>query len=306
MDERSDGLRWFIALRAFLSRPESVKPILLVDEAESHLHYDAQADLVAVLEAQDLAASVIYTTHSVGCLPSDLGTGIRLVVVKDAQHSTLDNSFWSSGPGITPLLFGMGARLLAFTAIRVVVLAEGPSECVLLPTLLREATDRDDVGFRIVPGLAVVADDDFDTLAQEAARMGFLVDGDPGGRRIRDKLVGAGVDARKIIALRDLADNGLQLEDLVSVDTFVAAVNEEIQRWQPGRPTIQRTDVETGDHRMDAVKKWCSANGVNVPSKVALAQRVVDRRVLGPCLVSPTHLHALRRTYWELWTGLTL
>lgn len=65
LDERSDGLRWFVALVAYL-HSESVEapPILLVDEAEQHLHYDVQADLVRAFERQEAVADVIYTTHS--------------------------------------------------------------------------------------------------------------------------------------------------------------------------------------------------------------------------------------------------
>lgn len=43
---RSSGLRMFVALRAFVAHERlAVAPILLIDEAEVHLHYDAQADL---------------------------------------------------------------------------------------------------------------------------------------------------------------------------------------------------------------------------------------------------------------------
>src|SRR5262249_39217436 len=44
--EKSDGLRQFLALLSFVNRsPSSTQPILLIDEVEAHLHYDAQADL---------------------------------------------------------------------------------------------------------------------------------------------------------------------------------------------------------------------------------------------------------------------
>jgi len=79
--ERSDGLRAFIALYAFTALQEGLtKPILLIDEAESHLHYDAQTDLVQVMENQDTSSQIIYTTHSAGCLPDDLGTGVRAII----------------------------------------------------------------------------------------------------------------------------------------------------------------------------------------------------------------------------------
>ena len=142
--ERSDGLRTFVALAAFLaSGRHRVPPILLLDEAETHLHYNAQADLVGVLLKSIDATQVFYTTHSPGCLPSDLGTGIRLIA-RDSAHgdaSIIKSNFWQDEePGFAPLLFAMGAGAAAFSMCRKAVLAEGPSDMILLPTLIRLAS----------------------------------------------------------------------------------------------------------------------------------------------------------------------
>ena len=96
--ERSDGLRQFLALLMFLSSHPNLKvpPIVLIDEVERHLHYDAQADLVQMLAHQDVAAKVVYTTHSLGCLPEDLGLGVRMVEATD-HLSQINNWFWSNG-----------------------------------------------------------------------------------------------------------------------------------------------------------------------------------------------------------------
>ncbi len=94
--EHSDGLKTFIALTAFAHgfQDPSVPLVLLIDEAEQHLHYDAQADLVRMLERQGVAAQVVYSTHSAGCLPSDLGTGVRGVAPVEGQgRSRVTNSF---------------------------------------------------------------------------------------------------------------------------------------------------------------------------------------------------------------------
>ncbi|MCK7638060.1 ATP-binding protein [Corynebacterium sp. P7202] len=46
-DERSAGVQMFVALVGFLNmKGQTRPPILLIDEAEAHLHIDAQADLV--------------------------------------------------------------------------------------------------------------------------------------------------------------------------------------------------------------------------------------------------------------------
>jgi ABC-type cobalamin/Fe3+-siderophores transport system ATPase subunit len=87
--ERSDGLRQFVALQMFATRNHVDQPILLIDEADQRLHYDAQADLVQMLGKQQLTPKVIYTTHSAGCLPEDLGNGVRTIIPSENGSSTI-------------------------------------------------------------------------------------------------------------------------------------------------------------------------------------------------------------------------
>jgi predicted ATP-dependent endonuclease of OLD family len=96
IQQRSDGLRQFVALRAHVASHggQGGPPVLLVDEADVHLHYNAQADLVQVFETQQQAAKVVYTTHSAGCLPQDLGRGIRMIVpIQGSDDSKIVNWF---------------------------------------------------------------------------------------------------------------------------------------------------------------------------------------------------------------------
>lgn len=152
--ERSDGLRSYIALVAAIAWArrvtDSERPtLLLLDEAEQHLHYDAQADLVEVLTSGQLASQVVYTTHSAGCLPEDLGAAVRVVLPdSSAERSRIQNWFWQAGPGFSPLLLGMGASSLAFTSVRRAVLTEGASDMIALPSLLREALGAQRLGYQ--------------------------------------------------------------------------------------------------------------------------------------------------------------
>jgi predicted ATPase len=51
LEERSAGLRSFVALIAFCATHAGGRtPILLIDEAENHLHYEGQANLLKVFE----------------------------------------------------------------------------------------------------------------------------------------------------------------------------------------------------------------------------------------------------------------
>lgn len=70
LEERSDGLKAFIALLALTARDErQIPPIILIDEAELHLHYDGQADMIQVFSRQEALPQIIYTTHSAARKP---------------------------------------------------------------------------------------------------------------------------------------------------------------------------------------------------------------------------------------------
>lgn len=301
LEDRSDGLRWFASLLAFADGWAEA-PILLVDELETHLHYDAQADLIAVLAKQRFTSKVIYTTHSFGCLPFDLGTGVRVVQPLDTATSRLENGFWKAGAGFSPLLASMGAAALSFTPTRHALLGEGPADAILLPTMMRQAVRRERLAFQIAPGLASVASAAIGGLESEAGRVAFIVDGDAGGLAIREKLIEARVDESRILVLSDPDDpaTGFETEDLVDPEVYVQAVNAELRLWNALESEVTVDDVKK-PLRSQAVERWCSAAGCSQPDKVAVAQRIVDmavdRTVIDPTkqpLLAELHARAER------------
>lgn len=273
--DRSDGLRMFIALIAFLAQHKSdPAPILLIDEADTHLHYNAQADLVNFLE--EIPCRTIYTTHSPGCLPMDLGTGIRVVKPdKDTPTSVLRNNFWENDHGgLTPLLFAMGAGAAAFTSLRAAVFAEGASDMMLLPALIREATEDYALGYQVLPGLANIHPRDLGEADYAAVRVAYLLDGDEGGDKHEEHLLEAEVPRERILKL----PRGKATEDLIDPETYLEEVNgflteegraqltlEHIQPHLDRDVTIAKAvEYEIGDRR-------------KVPSKVAIAGRLLRR-----------------------------
>lgn len=312
INHQSDGVRQFLALRAFMAlENEEVSPIVLIDEAETHLHYDAQADLIRVLEEQRDAAKVIYTTHSAGCLPRDLGTGVRAIVpsiveeevdgnVKRVQtdHSEVVNSFWTKGRGFSPMLIAMGASAFAFSSTQRALVVEGMSDVILLPTLIREAVGLERLGYQVTPSFANAHPDeipDFDLLA---ARVAFLSDGDKGGREHVKKLKRKGVLDEQIIYLGGNCKSELSLEDLISKDVYLEAVNRELEIWHGGLrypagklPTLGRAK---------SVEQWAlrhkSADGEPIElRKIAIAQRILDQRTSASQLVEPNKKGVLRK-----------
>lgn len=291
LEERSDGLRAFIALAAFIeAQALDIPPVLLIDEAETHLHIDAQADLVSVLLGQLNVTQVLYTTHSPGCLPSDLGTGIRLVA-RDSQApntSVLRSDFWTNtSAGYSPLLYAMGASAAAFSACRYAVLAEGPSEMVLLPTLLRQAAGKDDLQYQVVQGLAQATIGE-DRLDEVAAKVMYLVDGDKQGVSYRRQLVKSGVDANRIQQL----PNGWALEDLFEPQYVIEKLaGLRAMARQPDPVSL------SGDGPiMTRLQAWARTQEppVLLAGKTALAYSIVedqDRKLKPEAVQALEHLH---------------
>lgn len=282
--ERSAGVQMFVALVAFLTvKGQAVPPILLIDEAETHLHFDAQADLINEFMTQTRAAKIIYTTHSPACLPPDLGTNIRAVIPDPAngQRSLVEGSFWTKGVGYSPLMLAMGAGAAAFSAARKVVLGEGAIEMLLLPSLIKASVGVEDLDFQVAPGLSEVPVIMYPELDLIGARVAFLVDGDAGGKDLRDKLIEAGVPEARIVTL-----GALTLEHLVDPDSYKTVVAELINEGT-GVGTVVPDDVphlptDGASTWPKVIKDWAATNGYNLPGKRVIASRLVEQGLAVP------------------------
>ena len=249
VEERSEGLRSFLSLLAFTTRySRNQKPILLIDEAEMHLHYAAQAELVEVFTREELAAQIIYTTHSAGCLPEDLGSAVRVVETTGPETSTTRDGFWADRQsGFSPLLLSMGASALAFTPTRAAVMAEGPSDALLLPQLFRAALElprHEPLGFQVAPGIAWVPDEELFQMDIEAAKVVYLLDSDDEGARHKKRLQEAGIADERIYRLRTPSTTGLSVEDFVAPATYVAAVNFLLEHMRQTELRVRIGDIK--------------------------------------------------------------
>lgn len=287
--ERSDGLRSFVALVGHAANKTKRPPILLIDEAERHLHYDAQADLVRMMTRQETAQQVLYTTHSAGCLPEDLGAAVRVAVQVEGSHSSeLRNTIWETRPGFDPLFFAMGASAFAFSAARRAVFAEGISDVILLPALLKSATGVDELGFQVAPGLAQVNHRSAKELDLEGGRIAYVVDGDEAGTAISRQLVKSGVRADRII---QIGPAGSVIEDFVHIELYAAAVREETRR--SGDELDLEADTIPQDNRPRFVEEACREAGIGAPPKRKVAEHVLELRTGFPSLHDPDRTEAL-------------
>ncbi|MDA0268512.1 MAG: AAA family ATPase, partial [Cyanobacteria bacterium] len=276
LEDRSDGLRQFIALINFLESQNADNPVLLIDEAETHLHYDAQADLMQIFARQPFVSKIIYTTHSAGCLPEDIGNGIRIIVPdRKKEDSTIENHFWADHtPGFSSLLFRMGASALAFVPMRKAVFVEGATDMILLPTMFRQVIERAYLGFQIVPGLSEASKTGLSLLRNEAPTVAFLVDNDEAGKEIRNDLEETGVCPSTIFTLPN-QNHCLVLEDYIEDEIYLKAINEELQNWTSTSQSIGTEDLPT-NNRPYEFKQWCKAQGIEPISKRVLAYRLLD------------------------------
>ena len=293
----------FVSLVALTAQDHYVsRPVVLIDEIERHLHYDAQADLIQVFAKQSTIPQIVYTTHSAGCLPEDLGVGVRAVEhIAGSNHSRVHNRFWTQGEGFSPLLMGMGASTLAFVPLRSAVLTEGASDLILLPTLFREVLDARALGFQIAPATPQAPASRIAGLEHEAPNVVWLHDHDEGGRSFRDRLLQAGVPRSRVIALA-ATKNDLVLEDLIARDVYLEAVAEELRR---GGVEVVIPPSAVGDsNRPKALQQWAEENRLRLPNKVAVANRIVERRLDYERLVEPKRVATLRTLHRRLTAAL--
>jgi predicted ATP-dependent endonuclease of OLD family len=276
--ERSDGLRQFVALIALAAhQPNPVPPILMIDEIETHLHYDAQADLIEVLTEQTAIRQIVYTTHSAACLPQDLGLGVRVVEgMGERTASIVRQNFWrDEHPGLAALLMAMGASSLVFVTMRPAVIAEGGSDLILLPTLFREAIESPSLGFAIVPGAATTPPERIAGLDLQGVRTVWVLDADSSGRTRRKQLVeDSKIPQERVLLLAD--DGDIEIEDLIAAGTYATAVQNFL------KDVGAADEFSAGDlpsetcRRHEAVEAWCQQRQIKPPSKIVVANKVID------------------------------
>jgi AAA domain, putative AbiEii toxin, Type IV TA system len=304
--ERSEGLRQFVGLVALTAgEGHSVPPILLIDEAEMHLHYDAQADLMDTLAKQTTASQIIYTTHSSACLPEDLGSAVRVVHgVGEEMRSDVDQQFWSDEVGLVPLLLAMGAGSMAFAPLRSAVITEGGSELVLLPSLIKEAARIRRLGYQVVPGAAEVPPKRIAGLDLHGVSTVWVLDGDQGGIDRRKYLTRNRVPKDRIHLLRE-GTNGLDLEDLIHPATYVKAVNSYAADFGVDSGFTEKHLPKKPCLRHRACAAWCLKQKLPEPGKTTIANKVLALRSEEP-LADPKHQKLLRVLHQTLRKQLKL
>jgi hypothetical protein len=175
-------------------------------------------------------------------------------------------------------MLAMGAAAAAFTPARSVVLAEGATEMILLPTLVRAATGESELPYQVAPGLSEVPNDFLPKLDFEAARVAYLIDGDGGGTALRASLLDAGVPESLV------ADAGVPgIENLLDPDAYRDAISSLLPECNPtlsagAVPALPAIDARVDGSWANWAAAWIEEQGLKAPSKVAIANWLVENR----------------------------
>jgi len=164
----------------------------------------------------------------------------------------------------------MGAGAAAFTPSRYAVLAEGASEMILMPSLIRAATGLDSLPYQVAPGLSEAPTSQYPEMDLQGARVAFTVDGDAGGLKLRKRLVNGGVPAERIAVFE-----GMTLENAVDLDAYREAVHAEADAANKATTPEMPANMFR-EPRARAVKAWYEQAVLIPPSKIAVANRLVQ------------------------------
>lgn len=166
---------------------------------------------------------------------------------------------------------------------------------ILLPSLIRAATGIDVLPYQVAPGLSETSTSQYPDLDLQAARVAFVVDGDSGGIALKNRLVASGVPDDRIATLSNMT-----LEDLVDLPAYRTAVHEEAVAANSAN--IPEMPVgEFSAPRANAVKAWFENAGLTTPSKIAVANRLVQN---GKAVPSEEGRQALRDLHSQVITIL--
>lgn len=306
VDRRSAGVLRMIEIIAFIANagPEVNRSIILADELEQHLHYDAQVELVEWLEKSHLNAQLIASTHSLGCWPADIGSQMN-ALERVAGASILQNGPYSRlSAGADGLMAAIGASRVAVRVRGPVVFCEGPIDEMLLPVLFSQSgCDTSDIAF--IGSLSqskLGLPPSYPSVPSEA----FIFDNDAGGKSLQERLQGA--DPSRVARCHPLNENGR--EDLVTVEDLIdpriiaadTAVwwtnrypNSELPALSAEEPFVAQLVKAVASMESDRKDRRSAV----ASAKAYIADRALDRERSGTQILRPEDSEHLRQL-WDL------
>ena len=145
----------------------------------------------------------------------------------------------------TPETLHLHTTWVAFFPTRNAVMVEGPSDMLLLPTMMREALKADILGFQFVPGLSYTEGPLHAPAVGKTSGLLYLVDGDVGGAKIRSRLTASGVPPENVIILSTKDGSAVEVEDFIEPELLIEGANGIMDRYYVGADHIALDEITT-------------------------------------------------------------
>jgi predicted ATP-dependent endonuclease of OLD family len=174
-------------------------------------------------------------------------------------------------------MLAMGASAVAFSPARFVLLGEGATEAILLPSLFRSALSGSSdapLGFQVACGTSQVPADFAASFETEAGNVAYLFDADNGGTNHAGKIAQRAHDDGRVFVLGNGTEPGLCTEDLIGRDVYARAVSEVLRDTRNTSDAIAPSELPLVG-RPTYVAAWCRTRGIAPLSKVRVAERVL-------------------------------
>lgn len=228
IENKSDGLRWFIAFYAKLNVTKSENVIILLDEPGMYLHAKACNEMLNIFDEISKDSQILLATHNPYLLRADNIGAIRLVLNDEKKSTVIQNKPYKydqdkNFDALTPILTSIGYELTMSIHVgdqKNNLITEGISDYYFLQGMAKLLNI--ELDFLIIPSRSA---DKINYIASILIGWGLntiaLLDSDKKGEGIAEKLKPL-VD--KCMFVNDSKDNCI--EDLFSKEDYCKKILE--------------------------------------------------------------------------------
>ena len=289
----SEGFQWYFGFYinfGAATKAEYRNAILLLDDPGVFLHPTAHKQLLQLFEKYlDNDVTTIYTTHLPFLIPRDKLNRLRLVE-KEGAKSNIHSKFWATSDKdvLYPLRAALGVTLADSLHVgAMTIVAEGPSDRILLMGLLRYFAER---GIRKIRNL-----EDIEVLSGKAARGAIddavllqierlpyvlILDNDKEGNNARKQALETGIPDGRIVTLPLLAGSEASQKEFDIEDMFPIEIYSKAFYAVHGKPmNLKEEDVRSkfgaGNEKINNKAKALLKGSNYELDKVAVAKELV-------------------------------
>lgn len=341
--QRSEGFQWFLSfyinLLAETENTAKHTKILLLDDPAVKLHPEGKQDWLESVNEIGEEQQIVFSSHSPYLIDKNYPSRVRAVEDTPNNGTRIKQDiFGADDDTLEPLRNALGVDLGSspFVSGRQ-VLVEGPTEYYVVTAVanyLHNVLDRDIFDW---PGISVMpvrgAPDVIGKaswLASEDINYSIVLDSDPEGRRVEEKIQNhhEDIDDERVVLLKKGAvEDGLVIEDMFAPELYVSAFNAEYEDYtseledafelaeveKDGHLSWQIGDLEyDGTELPDILEDYLSQQPVseelaNADGDIELRKRQIAERIaskLNNAKVDDSHLRAFNPLFGDIGSAL--